>query len=127
MPPDHDSNFRDLIVGGVNDLWEVEGDGAQNQSELIESVFVRPPSSYRHAFGDKPIRLGMVEFRILLFLASRPYHAFTHRQIADAATTETVAVSKDAVDGHITALRDQLGVLHDFVQTVPHVGYRYKA
>ncbi len=127
MQPDPDSNlpvsnFRDLIVGGVNDSWELETQGGQN-----ESVLVRPPTSYRHAFGDKPIRLGNVEFRILLFLASRPYHAFTRRQIADAATTETVAITKDAVDAHIAALRDQLGVLHDFVQTVPHVGYRYKA
>ena len=127
MQPDHDSKFRDLIVSGVNDLWEVENDGGQSQSEQNESVFVRPPSSYRQAFGDKPIRLGMIEFRILLFLASRPYHAFTPRQIADAATTETVAITKDEVDAHIAALRDQLGVLHDFVQSVPHVGYRYKA
>ena len=127
MPPERDSNFRDLIVGGVNDSWEVENDGGRSQSEQSESVFVRPPSSYRNAYGDKPIRLGIVEFRILLFLASRPYHAFTPRQIADAATTETVAITKDAVDGHIAALRDQLGVLHDVVQIVPHVGYRYKA
>jgi DNA-binding response OmpR family regulator len=127
MPPDHDSNFRDLIVGGVNDSWEVENTDRENLSRLSESVFVRPPSSYRHTFGDKPIRLGLVEFRILLFLASRPYHAFTRSQIADAATTETIAITKDAVDGHIAALRDQLGVLHDFVQSVPHVGYRYKA
>jgi DNA-binding response OmpR family regulator len=126
-------NSRDLIPSGDPDFWEVadsERDG--------ETIFVRPPTSYRHAFGDKSIRLGLIEFRILLFLASRPYHAFTRRQIVHALTTEfkaaaepsageSFAIDQAAIDGHITTLRDQLGVLADFVQTVPGVGWRYKA
>jgi DNA-binding response OmpR family regulator len=90
-------------------------------------VELRPPASYRHALGEEPIRVGIVEFRIMLFLASWPYHAFTPHQIAAAASTARRPVAEAAVDDHIAALRDQLGVLHDFVQTVPHVGYRFKA
>lgn len=107
-----------------NDLieWEVEDHGRDE-----EFLLVRPPSSFRQAFGEKPIRLGLVEFRILILLASRPYYAFTRRQIADALRSAELTLSEEAIDGHIATLRDQLGVLHDFVQTVPHVGYRYKA
>ncbi len=112
----------ELIAGEFNNFWEVE-----DQERQSEAVLVRPPTSYRQAFGDKPIRLGAVEFRILVFLASRPYHAFTRRQIADAVTINSFSVVEAAVDRHVASLRDQLGVLHDFVQTVPHVGYRYKA
>jgi DNA-binding response OmpR family regulator len=119
---DRAAESSELIAGGVNNFWEVE-----DQERQSESVLVRPPTSYRQAFGDKPIRLGIVEFRILLFLASRPYHAFTRRQIADAMTANSLSVAEAAVDGHVATLRDQLGVLHDFVQSVPHVGYRYKA
>jgi DNA-binding winged helix-turn-helix (wHTH) protein len=36
-------------------------------------------------------------------------------------------VTEETVDEHIDALRDQLGVLHDYVQTVPYIGYRFKA
>ena len=58
----------------------------------------------------------------MLFLASKPYHAFTRRQISDAVTCESHPVSEDSVDRHIASLIDQLGVLHDFVQSVPYVG-----
>jgi len=102
--------------------WDIEILG-QNADE----VTLRPPASYRQALGDKPIRVGIVEFRIMLFLASWPYHAFTRRQIAHAVSTDDRSVSEDSVDDHIASLRDQLGVFYDFVQSVPHVGYRFKA
>ena len=59
--------------------------------------------------------------------ASRPYHPFSRRQIAEAVTTEEQPVAEDSVDQYIASLRDQLGFFHDFVQTVPHMGYRFKA
>lgn len=93
----------------------------------LEFVSVRPPTSYRQAFGGKPIQLGIIEFRILTFLAGWPYHAYTRRQIADALAANSLQVNEAAIDDHVSNLRDQLGVLGDFVQTVPHVGYRYKA
>lgn len=122
MQQDRAANSSELIAGGVNNFWEVE-----DQERQCDTVLVRPPTSYRQAFGDKPIRLGLVEFRILLFLASRPYHAFTRRQIVVELATNNITVDEAAVDGHVASLRDQLGVLYDFVQSVPHVGYRYKA
>jgi DNA-binding response OmpR family regulator len=84
-------------------------------------------TSYRLALGQEPIQLGIVEFRILLFLASRPYHAFTRRSIADAVSTEQNPVAEDTVDRHVASLLDQLGVFHDYVQSVPYIGYRFKA
>jgi DNA-binding response OmpR family regulator len=101
--------------------WEVEA------GDRADEVALRPPTSYRQALGDEPIRVGLVEFRIMLFLASWPYHAFTRRQIADAVSTEDRPVAEASVDDHIALLRDQLGVFHDYVQSVPHVGYRFKA
>ena len=122
MPNNRPPDRSDIIPGLGDDFWEVEDPQAPG-----ETVLVRPPASYRQAFGDEPIRVGIVEFHIMLFLASRPYHAFTRRQIADAAAAAGKPIDVDAVDDYVVALRDQLGILHDFVQTVPHVGYRYKA
>lgn len=84
------------------------------------------PKSFRLALGQEPIQLGNVEFRILLFLASRPYHAFTRRAIADAVSTNPNPIAEADVDEHISSLRDQLGVFYDYVQNVPYVGYRFK-
>jgi DNA-binding response OmpR family regulator len=87
-------------------------------------VTLRPPASYRH---EEPIRVGLIEFRIMMFLASWPYHAFTQRQIAEAVSTIDRPVSEASIDDYVASLRDQLGVFHDYVQTVPHVGYRFRA
>ena len=84
-------------------------------------------TSYRFALGQEMIELGTVEFRILLFLASRPYHAFTRRSIAVAVTSGENPVAEDTVDQHVASLLDQLGVFHDYVQSVPYIGYRFNA
>lgn len=128
MPPTDEPRDRarfsgDLVpTDNVDFFWEV----AYEERDR-DSVFIRPPASYRQAFGDEPIRVGIVEFHIMLFLAGRPYHAFTRRQIADALCAQRHPISEDMVDDHVATLRDQLGILHDFVQSVPRVGYRYKA
>lgn len=85
------------------------------------------PTSYRLALGQEIIQLGIIEFRILLFLASRPYHAFTRRGIADAVSTDQNPVAENSVDRHVASLLDQLGVFNDYVQSVPYIGYRFKA
>ena len=83
--------------------------------------------SYRLALGKEVIQLGIVEFRILLFLASRPYHAFSPRSIAEEVSTEQDPVTMDTVDQLMASLIAQLGPFHDYVQAVPYIGYRFKA
>jgi DNA-binding response OmpR family regulator len=121
------------LIPSDPDRWQLATDQSAAITGLPSSevgfLLVRPPTSYRHAFGDKPIRLGAIEFQILLFLASRPYHAFTPKQIftAVAAELKSPPVDQMALETHVANLREQLGVLSDFVQTVPGVGWRYKA
>jgi DNA-binding response OmpR family regulator len=83
-------------------------------------------SSYRLALGRETIELGIIEFRILLFLASRPYHAFTLRSIAAAVRSEERPVAEDSVEQYVANLLDQLGPFHNYVQAVPFIGYRFK-
>jgi DNA-binding response OmpR family regulator len=92
----------------------------------IEARKASPPF-YRVALGLEPIHLGDVEFRILQLLASKPYRPFARHRIAEAVTTECLPVTEDTVDQHITSLRGQLGFFRDYVQTVPYLGYRFKA
>ncbi len=109
------TNLDDFLEAAAEQTWplpEAKRDG---------------PQSYAVAFGRQPIQLGQIEFRVLLFLASRPYYAFKRRAIAEAVSTDWQPVSEADIDEHVASLRDQLGVLHDYVQTVPHIGYRFKA
>ncbi len=123
MPDNRPTNPDERAIA---DLTEFLAEASQ-QTWPLDQEKLQGPKSFRVAFGQAPIQLGPVEFRILLFLASRPYHPFTRRTIAAAITTAADPVSEEAVDAHIDALRDQLGVLHDYVQTVPYIGYRFKA
>ena|SRR5689334_11923717 len=83
-------------------------------------------NTYRLALGHEAIELGIVEFRILLFLASKPYHAFSRANIAAAVSSEENPVDEGMVDRHVASLLDQLGAFHDYVQAVPYIGYRFK-
>jgi hypothetical protein len=109
------SNLVEFLQIAAHQVWPV-GDEPGNSVP-----------SYRLALGKEPIQLGLVESRILIYLASRPYHSFTRRSIANAVSSKNDPVNEDAVDCHIAALVDQLGVFHDYVQSVPYVGYRFKA
>lgn len=123
MSDDRPAKSNELTVADLHELLTT----ASTQAWPFDEEQLQGPKSFRVAFGQEPIQLGAVEFRILLFLASRPYHPFTRRAIATAVTTELYPLTEETVDEHIDALRDQLGVLHDYVQTVPYIGYRFKA
>ena len=120
-PPPEDP--QDLAATDLTEFLE----SAASQSWPLPREIFEGPRSFRVAFGQEPIRLGNVEFSILLFLASRPYHPFTRREIARTVSTEQEPLTEEDIDEHISLLRDQLGVLHDYVQTVPYVGYRFRA
>jgi DNA-binding response OmpR family regulator len=95
--------------------------GIQDDSQIVD------PWSYRAKVGRGTIRLSLVEFRILRLLASRPYRAFTRERIATAVSTEQHPVTVTTLAGHIASLRAQLGFYGDLIQSVPYVGYRFKA
>ena len=102
----------------------------QKLNDQIPSVKVQTapsPWSYRVKRGHEPISLDDIEYRILKFLSSKPYHAFTPRRIAQAVTTDRLPVTEESLRGHITSLRAKLGFFADYVQTVPYIGYRFKA
>ncbi|MDG2385769.1 MAG: winged helix-turn-helix domain-containing protein [Pirellulaceae bacterium] len=86
-----------------------------------------PRSGYLVELGGQPINLDYVEFRILRFLAKTPYRAYTKKQIVQAVSSEDQPVAEDDIGAHITSLRGKLGLFSDYVQSVPHVGYRFKA
>jgi DNA-binding response OmpR family regulator len=83
--------------------------------------------SLRQLLLRDPIELGVVEAKILRFLASRPYHPFSRRKIAEAVTSERNPVGEDDVDRFVRSLRQQLGFYSDYVQSVRFLGYRFKA
>jgi DNA-binding response OmpR family regulator len=85
------------------------------------------PWSYLAKLGWGTIRLSPVEFRILTFLAARPYHAYSRRRIAEAVSTPSEPVTQETLGRYIRSLRRELGFYGNFIQRVPYLGYRFKA
>src|SRR3990167_6793485 len=75
---------------------------------IADSDGVVDPWSYLAKLGLGTLRLSPVEFRILNFLAARPYHAFTRRRIVAAVNTDQHRVTEENLGRYIRSLRDQL-------------------
>ena len=77
--------------------------------------------------GRGTIQLKLVEYRIFRLLASRPNYVFTPRRISEAVSTSRNLVTTETLVDYIASLRHQLGFFSDYIQTVPFMGYRFKA
>ncbi len=78
--------------------------------------------------GGKPIGLEPVEYKFLTFLAQKPYHAFSKREILNELNDGTLPEdqTEESLRSLVRSLRDKLGFFWDFVQPVPYIGYRFK-
>ncbi|MDA0657449.1 MAG: helix-turn-helix domain-containing protein [Planctomycetota bacterium] len=83
-------------------------------------------TDYLVTLGRKAVVVDGIEFRILRFLASQPYRAFTPDRIVAAVTTPQEPVTSETLRAYILSLRDKLGMFSDYVQSVPYVGYRFR-
>ena len=104
--------------------------GTRRRASPVDGRASRPldgPFSPRWKRGGCTVRLDPVEFRILRLLASEPYRAFSKERIAAIASTPDQRVTPGNLDHHIARLRQSLGFFHDYVQRVPHIGYRFRA
>jgi two-component system alkaline phosphatase synthesis response regulator PhoP len=84
------------------------------------------PARYEIKIGKKLIHLPKKEFETLLFLAQRPQRIVTRKQLLDSVWGEGVFVVDRTVDVHIRKIREKLGELADYLETIKGVGYRFR-
>ncbi len=118
------SGFQDSFEKRENEL-QLERD---RKRQLEKTVNEKPAKRGEHLFrlGRQPVHLSMVEFRIISFLSRKPYRAFSRAAIVAAVTSKAMPVTDETLDEHIRTLRGKLGLLSDYIQTVPYIGYRFK-
>src|SRR5215471_542064 len=75
----------------------------------LDELEVVDPWSYHAKVGRGTIRLSLVEYRILKFLAARPNQALTRIRIAEAVSTASHCVTVESLGRYIHSLRGQLG------------------
>src|SRR5690349_12872842 len=87
------------------------------------------PASQRVSVKGAEVRLGPTEYKLLLFLISRPDRVFSREQVLDRVWGQGVYVEERTVDVHIRRLRKALEPFgcDGLVQTVRGSGYRFSA
>ena len=118
------SSFHESFEKKQNEIsFELEGEDERRKQ--VEEVAVRVPNFW-FRLGRQPISLSLVEYRIIQFLANKPYKAYRREQIVDAVSSERHPVTDNDLDEHIRTLRGKLGLFSDYIQTVPYIGFRFK-
>jgi DNA-binding response OmpR family regulator len=100
--------------------------GVRQRDQRQDHHCIASHYSYKMKMGQITVKLDPIEYRILNFLAARPYRAFTRQRIADAVNTQQHPVRPETLDRHIARLREALGFFRDYIQTVPYIGYRFR-
>ncbi len=74
----------------------------------------------------KPIRLTATEFKLLFELASKRGRVLTREILLDKVWGYTYEGYARTVDTHIRRLREKLGSMGEYIETLRGVGYRFR-
>ena len=75
--------------------------------------------------NDKEVVLTALEFRLLKQLVDRRARVQTREQLLSDVWGYSADITTRTVDTHIKRLREKLGVIGKYVQTIRGVGYKF--
>jgi two-component system alkaline phosphatase synthesis response regulator PhoP len=84
-------------------------------------------SSYTAHLGKQKLILPRKEFETLVYLIRNKGRVLSRESILNAVWGENVHVVDRTIDVHIRKIREKLGTYAEYIETVPGVGYRFKA
>ncbi|MGA3286226.1 MAG: response regulator transcription factor [Bacteroidota bacterium] len=84
-------------------------------------------SSYTAHLGKQKLILPRKEFETLVYLIRNKGRVLSRESILNAVWGENVHVVDRTIDVHIRKIREKLGSYAEYIETVPGVGYRFKA
>jgi len=126
LDPKPEERFAEVSYVLINDVHETERRVKKRRHFWSEEEIV-DPWSYPAKIGQGMLRLPIVEYRILHFLSSRPNQAISRHRIVAAVSTRRNSVTVESLGFFVNSLREHLGFYSDYIQSVPYIGYRFKA
>jgi two-component system alkaline phosphatase synthesis response regulator PhoP len=84
-------------------------------------------SSYTAHLGKQKLILPRKEFETLVYLLRNKSRVLSRESILNAVWGENIHVVDRTIDVHIRKIREKLGTYAEYIETVPGVGYRFKA
>ena len=84
------------------------------------------PATRRLTRGDREVKLGATEFRLLHFFMTHPERVHSRAQLLDRVWGDHVFIEERTVDVHVKRLREALGPIQcaQMIETVRGAGYR---
>jgi len=84
------------------------------------------PATRRVSAGDREVRIGATEFKLLHFLMTHPDRVHSRSQLLDRVWGDHVFIEERTVDVHIKRLRETLAAVgcQHMIETVRGAGYR---
>jgi len=76
---------------------------------------------------NKPVTLTATEFNLLHVLAKRRGRVQTRERLLQDVWGYETAIDTRTVDTHMRRLREKLGAVADYIETIRGVGYRFKS
>ncbi len=81
--------------------------------------------AHRVWVDNKEVELTLLEFKLLLSLFENRERVQTRSALLDGVWGMDSSITTRTVDTHVKRLRDKLGPVGDYVQTVRGIGYRF--
>jgi len=96
---------------------------------LVAGDLQLDPVSHRVFVGDREMRLGPTEYRLLKFLMENADRVYSRTQLLDFVWGQNVYIEERTVDVHVRRLRKVLEdyKVEHYIQTVRGAGYRFSA
>jgi two-component system phosphate regulon response regulator PhoB len=115
---------RELVLRVRNLVSRGEKGGAPEEFS-VGDLFIDVP---RHLVKvrQKSITLTAIEFRLLKLLVERRGRVQSRDQLLEDVWTYDSIIDTRTVDTHIRRLREKLGAVADYIDTVRGVGYRFR-
>lgn len=92
----------------------------------VDKLEINVPN-YTAKADTRELSLTRREFETLVYLARNRGRVITRETLLNVVWGENVRVVDRTVDVHVSKIREKLGALSDYIETVKGVGYRMKA
>jgi two-component system, OmpR family, alkaline phosphatase synthesis response regulator PhoP len=119
------------IVARVHAALRRQEQATQKVIPQIDSISIKDleinVSSYTASIGKQKLVLPRKEFETLVYLLRNRGRVLSRESILNAVWGENIHVVDRTIDVHIRKIREKLGAYSEYIETVPGVGYRFKA
>lgn len=115
------------LVARIRAVLRRRGSGDSNHSSsVIVGALAMNEERFEALVKDVPVKLGVIEFKLLYLMASHPGRVYSRSQLLERVWDDSGEIDERTVDVHILRLRRQLAQAggEGLVETVRGVGYR---